>query len=73
MPVWREQVTFDETTMIVLFTIFFYYASLLKIWSTDMTRKVIRKSLQLLDIFFHKVGRTDVLFPPLWRPIFFSS
>ena len=44
---------------------FFYKASSLKQWSTNMTMKVPRKSLQLLDIFFHKIGRTDVLFPPL--------
>ena len=44
---------------------FFYKASSLKQWSTNMTMKVPRKSFQLLDIFFHKIGRTDVLFPPL--------
>lgn len=56
----------------LFFYYFFYNASSLKQWSTNMTMKVPRKSLQLLDIFFHKIDRTDVLFPPLWCPICFS-
>jgi hypothetical protein len=52
---------------------FFYNASSLKQWSTNMSMDVPRKSLQLLDIFFHKIGRTDVLFPPLWCLYVFHS
>lgn len=56
----------------LFFYYFFYNASSLKQWSTNITMDVPRKSLQLLDIFFHKIDRTDVLFPPLWFPICFS-